>query len=526
MQGYVTIETNTGLLRGFEHAGISSFLGVPYAQPPIGELRFKPTLPMQPWTGVRDALYFGCAAMQPDTRVDAHTPERMAMMRLMYPKGGHPLEGSPMSEDCLFLNVWTPGVDDGVKRPVMVWLHGGGFVQGSGSIGLYEGDQLAELADVVVVTVNHRLGVFGFMPSDDSDGPDFRGSVNAGMADIVEALRWVQQNIAACGGDPDNVTLFGQSGGGVKATTLMAMPTAHGLFHKAIVMSGPGLRAGTLEAAAPLRARLLEAAGVTSLGELQSLPPEAVLAAAGSLASGDNGPFALDPKPRQSDMALMMFRPVLDEFLITRHPMDPAPDESVAEIPMLVGFCTHDPSFLLIDDPDYRDFSEHGLKHYFERVMPRRAAELHAQYRADYPTDTPQLLLSRFLAHAMFGSGTIAIADRKSKQSAPVFAYEFSYEANMYPGLLGSSHSMDLPFAFYNVNRSPFSGTDPGRLLVSRNMALAWASFARFGHPGHAGIPHWPEYTQDSRSTMVIDTAWRVKEGPRFEDLAAFGLGL
>lgn len=526
MQGYVTIDTDAGMLRGFEHAGVTSFLGVPYAAPPVGELRFKPTRPLQPWEGVRDALSFGPAAMQPDTRVDAHTPERMAIMKFMYPKGGHPLEGSPTSEDCLYLNVWTPGVDDGVRRPVMVWLHGGGFVQGSGSIGMYEGDHLAELADVVVVTLNHRLGVFGYMPSDASDGTEFRGSVNAGMADIVEALRWVQRNIAACGGDPDNVTLFGQSGGGVKISTLMAMPSAQGLFHKAILMSGPGLRVGTMPEVVRLREPLLAAAGVSSLEELQALPAQAVLDAASSLASGDNGPFAVDPKPRTGDMALLMFRPALDGVLVTRHPMDPAPDDSVDDIPVLVGFCTHDPSFLLIDDPDYRDFSEHGLKNYFTRVLGGEGSTWYGRYRAEFPSETPQLLLSRFLADAMFGSGSIAIAERKCRQSAPVFCYEFSYRSNFYPGLMGASHSMDLPFVFFNVDRSPFSGTDPERLVVSRNMALAWASFARFGSPAHSGIPYWPEYNPESRATMVIDTSWVVKQGPRSSDLFAFGLGL
>lgn len=526
MQGYVTIETSEGLLRGFEHAGITSFLGVPYAAPPVGPLRFRLPQEPAPWTGTRDAISFASAAMQPDTRCDAHTPERMAIMKLMYPKGGHPLEGYPMSEDCLYLNVWTPGVNDGVKRPVMVWLHGGGFVQGSGSIGMYEGDHLAELADVVVVTLNHRLGVFGFMPSDTSDGEAFLGSVNAGMEDIAVALRWVQRNIAACGGDPDNVTLFGQSGGGVKASMLMAMPSAQGLFHKVIAMSGPGLRAGEVDQAAALRQRLLGSAGVTSLAELQDLPAEAVLDAANRLASGDNGPFAVNPKPRRGEMGLMMFRPVLDGHVLPHHPFDPAPPAAADAVPMLIGFCTHDPSFLLIDDPDYRDLTEQGLAKYFARVMPDRAEELLAQYRAIAPTETPQLRLSRFLSHAMFGSGSIAIADRKSQQSAPVFAYEFAYGANMYPGLLGASHSMDLPFAFYNVDRSPFSGTDPERLEVSRRMALAWASFARFGSPSHSDIPYWPQYDPDGRATMVIDTDWRLKQGPRLQDLTSFGLGL
>lgn len=526
MQGYVTVETTEGLLRGFEHAGITSFLGVPYAEPPVGNLRFRLPQPALRWTGVRDALFFSHSAMQPDTRCDAHTNERMNIMKLMYPKGGHPLEGNPIDEDCLYLNVWTPGVNHGVRRPVMVWLHGGGFVQGSGSIGLYEGDHLSALGDVVVVTLNHRLGVFGYLPTDESDGDEFRGAVNAGMADIVEALRWVQRNIEKFGGDPTNVTLFGQSGGGVKISTLMAMPTAVGLFHKAISMSGPGLRVAQLAETLPTRDRLLAAAGVTSVRELQQLPAQAVLDAVATLVSGDNGPFALDPKPRKSEMSLLMFRPALDDFVVTRHPMDPMPDKVVDEIPMMVGFCTHDPSFLLIDDPGYREFSETGLRNYFAKVMPDQATAIYERYRSAFPSETPQLLLSRVLAHAMFGSGAIAIAERKSQQSAPVYAYEFSYEANVYPGLLGASHSLDLPFVFFNVDRSPFSGTDPERVQVSRRMALAWTSFARFGDPSHSEIPHWPKYDLESRATMMIDREWFTKQGPAFEELPAFGLGL
>lgn len=522
MQGFVTVETSLGKLRGFEHAGITSFLGVRYAEAPVGDLRFKPAVYKKSWHGTEEALSFGPVSMQPDTRVGAQTEERMEIMRKMYPKGGNPLEGNHMSEDSLFLNVWSSNVNPSTLKPVMVWLHGGGFVQGAGSIGLYEGDNLAKLGDVVVVTLNHRLGIWGFMPLELAPGDEFAGSANAGMTDIVMALRWVKHNIASMGGDPNNVTIFGQSGGGVKVSTLMAMPSARGLFHKGISMSGPGIRANTAETAANLRERVFSAAATRKPKEIQNLTRAQIVELAETLSKSDGNMLSTDPQPTMG--GLMAFAPSIDA-LLPEHPFDPAPNSANDMIPMIAGYTTHDPSFLLVDDPNYKGFRFDQVEVWADKLCGAKGPVVFAEYKSRFPDENPQRLMSRILSDALFGVSEVLIAERKSLQSAPVYAYEFAYETDVYPELLGASHSMDLAFVFNNVGRSPFAGTKADRFEVAKNMALAFARFAHTGDPSHAGIPTWPQFNLKTRATMVIDSSFSVKSGNPSSEMPQITLG-
>ena len=290
MTDATVVKTTAGAVRGARDGGIEIFKGIPYAAPPVGPLRFRRPAPAAPWDGVRDALEFGPSCPQPPERPEGWAPE------------------PSLSEDCLYLNVWTPGTGEGERRPVMVWMHGGGYSIGSGSWPVYDGTALARRGDTVVVTLNHRLGILGYLHLKELAGPEFASSGNAGMLDLVAALEWVRDNIAAFGGDPGKVTIFGESGGGAKVSTLIAMPAARGLFHRAAIQSGPGLRVKPPEQAAEL-ARTIAGeicGGAFDLQKMQAAPVERLREAQGKL--GRSAVFA--------------FSPVLDPEVIPEHPGD------------------------------------------------------------------------------------------------------------------------------------------------------------------------------------------------------------
>lgn len=514
MQRNVVVTTAKGALKGVEHRGVVSFLGVPYGASTGGANRFRPPQPVEPWEGVRDATVFGPVAPQVDTRLSADGTW-VDVISLMYPRTGSPTEGAPMGEDCLVLNVWTPSVDDGVKRPVMFWMHGGGFAHGTGAEMIFNGDELAPLGDVVVVTVNHRLGIMGFLPIDRAD-EGYAHSGVAGMLDIVQALEWVRDNIGLFGGDPDNVTIFGQSGGGAKVSSVLAMPAARGLFHKAINQSGASMAFVDDQQAELLIDRILAAASLDrgTASQLAELPLERLLEIQDSL-TGLGGIFSLDGEPR-SDAVTIVLGPTHDEVHFPTAPLNPLLDETDA-IPMLVGFTSHDASLLLCNDPGYEGFTEEQLLARLQRTHPDGAAEL-ARLKSTYPDESPRLWLARVVTDGSFRASAIRLADRKSAQSAPVYMYEFGYQTPVYDNLLGSPHSLDLAFVFRTVGRSPFTGERADRYQVATDMALAWAAFARNGDPNHDGIPAWTPYTED-RTTMLIDTRWAPYTGPASEEL-------
>jgi para-nitrobenzyl esterase len=465
-------QTTAGAVRGSRDGAIHSFKGIPYAAPPVGPLRFRPPAPLPPWEGVRDALDFGPSCPQPAERPEGWAPE------------------PSLSEDCLYLNVWTPGTGDGKRRPVLVWMHGGGFSIGSGSWPVYDGTALARRGDAVVVTINHRLGILGYLHLKELAGAEFTSSGNAGMLDLVMALEWVRDNIAAFGGDPGNVTIFGESGGGAKVSTLIAMPAARGLFHRAAIQSGPGLRVKPPgQAAETARTIAVEiCGGAFDLAALQAAPIERLREAQGKLGRGA-GAFA--------------FSPVLDPDAIPEHPGDAIRNGSAADVPMIVGCNRDEATLFLAMNPGGNGQSldsDDGLR---ARLVPlgAEAGTIVETYRRTRPESSPKDLLVAIESDRMMRIPSIKLAERKlAGGKAPVFMYLFRWAA----GPLGSAHGFEIPFVFDNA-RPPVMPESMSRGDLAARMSEAWLAFARSGRPDHPGIPEWPAYTLDGRATMIFD---------------------
>lgn len=473
--------TSAGQLRGVTEDGVHVFKGVPYGAPAGGPNRFKPPQPREPWAGVRDALAFGDRCPQNDF---AGLMEEEAIA----------VGTEPMSEDCLSLNVWTPALDDG-RRPVMVWLHGGMYVSGSASGLRYDGSNLARRQDVVVVTVNHRLNVFGFLHLADLLGPEFADSGNVGMLDCVAALQWVRDNIAGFGGDPGNVTIFGESGGAGKVSTLMAMPAAKGLFHRAIAQSGTALRQAEAGAASGLAASLLEKLGLTRdrARALLDLPVERLLEGLGGL--GMAGVFGLIP--------------VVDGRALPSHPFDPTGPEISAEVPLIIGTNETEATFFATCPLDPID--EATLKAataQFTRLGEAEVERLVAAYRAEHPAKDEVYLFQLIASDWWLTSAATLQAERKAGQgAAPVYLYYFTKHSPARSGRLKATHTLEIPFVFDTLHLAePLTGPiTPEIQGLADAMSGAWARFARVGDPNGAGLPVWPAYDPEGgRSVMVL----------------------
>jgi para-nitrobenzyl esterase len=487
-------EQGGGELRGVEFAGCSRFLGVPYGAPVGGSARFRPPAPAAPWAGVRDALEFGPSAPQSGPFAMAMPPAAQSMLAMLYPRGGSAVEGGPVSEDCLRVNVWTPALD-GEPRPVLVWLHGGAFLHGSGNEMAFNGDVLSATEDVVVVTVTHRIGLLGFLGLDALGCDGFDGAGNAGMLDIILALRWVRDNIAAFGGDPSNVTVFGQSGGAMKGATLLAMPAAAGLFHKLIMQSGPALRAASPEAAAAVASQVLTACGLTpeTADKLGDVPVAQLLAVQAEVAA------QMPPDIRQA-MAIGPGRhPVHlpgDLFAAGAPPLG-------ADIPLLIGSATHDMAMMLCGIPGYDTATDEMVAGALTAFSALDGAAVVAQYRALYPAEPSPLLWSRIATDMSFRGGSYEVADAKAAQPAPVYAYLFDQPTDVLGGVLGACHSLDLPYVFGTTRRIPLAGSlesmdGVSAQAVSALIMRTWATFARTGSPAHDGLPAWPAWSVSS----------------------------
>jgi len=487
-------EQGGGELRGVEFAGCSRFLGVPYGAPVGGSARFRPPAPAAPWAGVRDALEFGPSAPQSGPFAMAMPPAAQSMLAMLYPRGGSAVEGGPVSEDCLRVNVWTPALD-GEPRPVLVWLHGGAFLHGSGNEMAFNGDVLSATEDVVVVTVTHRIGLLGFLGLDALGCDGFDGAGNAGMLDIILALRWVRDNIAAFGGDPSNVTVFGQSGGAMKGATLLAMPAAAGLFHKLIMQSGPALRAASPEAAAAVASQVLTACGLTpeTADKLGDVPVAQLLAVQAEVAA------QMPPDIRQA-MAIGPGRhPVHlpgDLFAAGAPPLG-------ADIPLLIGSATHDMAMMLCGIPGYDTATDEMVAGALTAFSAVDGAAVVAQYRALYPAEPSPLLWSRIATDMSFRGGSYEVADAKAAQPAPVYAYLFDQPTDVLGGVLGACHSLDLPYVFGTTRRIPLAGSlesmdGVSAQAVSALIMRTWATFARTGSPAHDGLPAWPAWSVSS----------------------------
>jgi para-nitrobenzyl esterase len=410
------------------------------------------------------------------------------------------------SEDCLVLNVWTPALHDQRKRPVMVWLHGGGFSSLSGSRNVFEGTRLCRRGDVVVVTVNHRLNVFGFLYLGHLGGAEYAASGNAGMLDLIAALHWVHDNIAVFGGDPGNVTIFGQSGGGAKVSMLMAMPQARGLFHKAIVQSGSALDALTPEEATKHALTFLAAVDVKpgDLMRLAKLPTDAVVA-------GLKKAMAVaGPKPN--------FSPVVDGIVLPGGPWQPVAPAVSASVPMIIGTTRTETTALIgAGNPAYFGLDEAGLVKALAVWVPDKdIARVVAGFRSLMPSASASELFFAITTDRRVRQQAWMQAERKAAQgAAAVWLYELDWATPVDDGKLGSPHSLDLAFVFDNVAKSEaMVGTGEAPQLMADQMSAAWLAFARSGNPG-AG---WPAFTLAERATMVFDMKSRVVRDFRGEE--------
>ena len=525
---YVEAKTAYGRVRGAKTNDLVTFRGIPYAGPVAGVNRFKAAPPLQVWTGVRDGLQLGAPSPQPGRTT---------------PRGNEPAP----DENCLFLNVWTPAAD-GRKRPVMFYSHGGGFTTGSGGSAYQDGGNLARTFDVVVVATNHRLGLMGYLFLGDLGGAEYATSGNQGLLDICDGLKWVRGNIEAFGGDPANVMIFGESGGGAKTSCLYAMPAAAQYFNKASIESGPGIRMMPRDAAAETTLMTLKQLGIdkSDWRKLLEVPVDQLMAAQTALGTSGGGPLGMDGgrKGMGGGSRPGGFGPVVDGSVLPHHPFDPEAPAISKEKPVIVGSNRDETVFFFQQqrNNDVFNLTEAALKERLATAFAGNADAVFDAYRKSRPDASPSELYVAITTARMIGIGAMTIAERKYAQhGAAAYLYVFKHASDaLIPGTqfkTGTPHAAEIPYKFYNVRPAPAAqqpgqpagpqGANGGRggggmmgvagpdaVKAAHNMAEMWSTFARTGHPAAKGQPDWPAYTTQTRATMEIDTECTVVNDP------------
>ena len=487
------VSTTYGKVRGLIDEGVHAFKGLRYAAPPVGALRFAPPRKPKPWQGTTEALGYGQPSMQLASGGGAVSyPGTVgpALDQVF----GFARDLQTQSEDCLFHNVWTPGLDD-ARRPVLVWFHGGGHNYGSGSWSAYDGHNLARDHDVVVVTVNHRLNAFGYLAAGDEPGE----SANVGELDLVAALEWVRDNIAEFGGDPGNVTLFGQSGGGSKVAHCLIMPAAKGLFHRAAIQSGGGLESGRVDAAVEVADQVARELGCRAkdIDALRKVPARALLEA------------AIKVRGR--------FGPVADGRIVPRDPFTPEAPEISKDVPLIIGYTKDERTLYNIGLPWWGKLTTAELEERAKELHGDKAEALLAAFRREHPTYSNDYLFTDLTNSHAYRAPTKA--ERKAAQGgAPVWLYQFDWEAPVDDRILRAPHTIEIPFVFNNVDKGPILlGTAESTQKLGAQVSAAWAAFARTGNPNTPMLPNWPAYDVENRAAMVFDTESRVVNDPMGE---------
>lgn len=492
---FPVIETSNGKIQGASSAGVHAFKGVRYGASTAGRNRFMPPQPVEEWAGIRSALAYGDVSPQATgNRVNDYA-DLIVFDR--QPAGP--------GEDCLSLNLWTTSLDTQARKPVIVVLHGGGFYAGSGNSFGMDGESMARFADCVVIAVNHRLGAFGFAHLAEFGGERFATSGTVGMQDIVAALRWVRENAGQFGGDPSRVLVYGQSGGGAKTSTLLAMPSARGLFHRAGVMSGSLLRAGSPERASEIAERLLTTLGLTTsqVEKLQDVPFTKLLEAQARLEAAD----------RARGEAPGSFGPVVDGLTIPRHPWHPDAPAEAHDIPMIISTTLDERSYRMLNF----DLDEEGLLTFIRTRAGDRAEEALKMYRSEDPEATPFVIQARIDTDLGFRRAAFAQAEMKARSGgAPVWSYLWTWPAAAFDGRYGAVHGVDVGLSLHSV-RGGLTGAQADSLLMAQRISSAWTALAANGDPNNERLPQWDAYDSSRRATMVFDNDTRLELDPRAE---------